>query len=131
MKFVRNTWYCAAWSESIGRGPIQRKFLGEAIVLYRSESGDPVALSNRCPHRFAPMHKGCLKGDAIECPQHGLRVEPSAACVYNPHGDGKIPRAAKLKPFPPHERDGIVWIWMGETEKADPASCLPSAMPPS
>jgi phenylpropionate dioxygenase-like ring-hydroxylating dioxygenase large terminal subunit len=124
MKFVSNAWYCAAWSESIGRQPVHRKFLGEPIVLYRTESGAPVALSNRCPHRFAPMHKGCLKGDQIECPYHGLRFEPSGACAHNPHGDGKIPQAAKLKAYPLHERDGIVWIWMGDPEKADAALLL-------
>jgi vanillate O-demethylase monooxygenase subunit len=37
---------------------MQRKFLDEGIVLYRTEHGDPIALSNRCAHRFAPVHKG-------------------------------------------------------------------------
>jgi phenylpropionate dioxygenase-like ring-hydroxylating dioxygenase large terminal subunit len=126
MKFVRNAWYCAGWSSSITRSPIDRKFLGEPIVLYRAESGAPVALSNRCPHRFAPMHKGCVKKDAIECPYHGLQFDASGACVHNPHGDGHIPQAARLKSYPLFERDGIVWIWMGDPAKADPSRVLDS-----
>lgn len=124
MKFVRNTWYCAAWSETVTRQPIERKFLGEPIVMYRTEDGQAVALGNRCPHRFAPMHKGCLKGDAIECPYHGLQFAPSGACTHNPHGDGHVPAAAKLKAYRLHERDGIVWIWMGDPEKADTSTLL-------
>lgn len=96
MGFVRNTWYCAAWSESLTDTPLHRKFLGEEVVLYRKAFREPVALSNRCPHRFAPLHKGQLKGDAIECPYHGLRFGPSGACVHNPHGDGRIPQAAQV-----------------------------------
>lgn len=124
MKFLKNTWYCAAWSESLTRKPMERKFLGEPIVMYRKESGEPVALGNRCPHRFAPMHKGCVKGDSIECPYHGLRFNAAGACEHNPHGDGRVPQAAKLKTYPLHERDGIVWIWMGEPEKADASTLL-------
>lgn len=124
MALIRNAWYCAAWSETVTRQPMQRKFLGETIVLYRAESGDPIALSNRCPHRFAPMHKGCVKGDDIECPYHGLRFDATGRCVLNPHGDGHIPKAAQLKSYPLFERDGIVWIWMGEADQADPATVL-------
>lgn len=124
MKFVRNTWYCAGWSDTITRTPIHRKFLGENIVLYRTEAGDPVALSNLCPHRFAPMHKGCLHGDVIACPYHGLQFDRSGKCVHNPHGDGHISPAAKLKPYPLQERDGVVWIWMGDPARADPALLL-------
>jgi phenylpropionate dioxygenase-like ring-hydroxylating dioxygenase large terminal subunit len=126
MGFVKNAWYCAAWSESLTDTPLHRKFLGEEIVLYRRASREPVALGNVCPHRFAPLHKGQLKDDAIECPYHGLRFGPSGACVHNPHGDGRIPQAAKVKSYPLLERNGIVWIWMGEPEKADPARLLDS-----
>jgi len=41
MKFVRNTWYGAAWSEDIGRTLLPRTLLNEAIVFYRKEDGSP------------------------------------------------------------------------------------------
>lgn len=121
MAFLRNTWYCAGWSADVSRTPISKTFLGEPVLMYRTEAGQPVAMSNKCPHRFAPMHQGKLKGDVIECPYHGLQFNTEGRCVHNPQGDGKIPQAAKLQHFPLVERDGTLWIWMGEPALADPS----------
>jgi len=121
MAFLRNTWYCAGWSADVSRTPISKTFLGEPVLMYRTEAGQPVAMSNKCPHRFAPMHQGKLKGDVIECPYHGLQFNTEGRCVLNPQGDGKIPQAAKLQHFPLVERDGTLWIWMGAPALADPS----------
>lgn len=120
MAFLRNTWYCAGWSADVSRAPITKTFLGEPVLMYRTEAGQAVAMSNKCPHRFAPMHKGQLKGDVIECPYHGLQFDPQGRCVLNPQGDGKIPQAARLQRFELVERDGVLWIWMGDAALADP-----------
>jgi phenylpropionate dioxygenase-like ring-hydroxylating dioxygenase large terminal subunit len=124
MAFVRNTWYCAGWSTDVTRQPLERQYLGETVVLYRTEAGNPVALSNRCPHRFAPLSRGCVKGDQIECPYHGLRFDTQGQCVHNPHGDGHIPKAAVVRSYPLFERDGVLWIWMGDPAQADPSRVL-------
>jgi len=107
MGYVRNGWYVAGLSSSVTQQPIKRVMLEESIVLYRTEAGVTVALSDRCPHRFAPLHKGKVKGDCIECPYHGLQFAPTGACALNPHGDHKVPRAAKVKAYPVVERDGM------------------------
>ena len=57
--FLSNGWYVAALSREIGRTPLARWILGEPLVLYRTEAGAPVALSDRCPHRAAQLSKGC------------------------------------------------------------------------
>lgn len=119
MPFLKNAWYCAGWSSGLTRQPLSRKFIGESILLYRKESGEAVALADRCSHRFAPLSKGCLKGDLVECPYHGLRFDASGQCVHNPHGDGAIPKAARIQSYPLVERHGILWIWMGDPAKAD------------
>ena len=124
MNYLRNAWYVAALSEAVTTTPIKRVILDEPVVLYRTETGTPVGLSDRCPHRFAPMHMGTVKGDCIECPYHGLRFGPSGKCEHNPHGDHKIPQAAKLKRYAVQERDGLVWIWGGDAAQADPSKLL-------
>ena len=121
MNFVHNGWYVAALAEMITRDPIQRNMLDQAIVLFRTEAGDPVAMSDTCPHRFAPLHMGKVRGDCIECPYHGLHFGKDGVCVVNPHGDHKIPKAARVRSYPAVERDGIVWLWMGDLEAADHA----------
>lgn len=120
--FLKNAWYVAAWAKEVGRDLLGRTFLGEAVCLYRKEDGTPVAIGDRCPHRFAPLHMGVLKGDAVECPYHGLQFDCSGQCTVNPHGDGKIPVAAKVRQYPLVERHGLLWIWMGDPTRSDPAA---------
>lgn len=117
MTFLRNAWYVACWSEDIRPGELfHRKLLAEDVVFYRKADGTAVALFDRCPHRFIPLHLGHLQGDTIECCYHGLQFDCTGRCVKNPHGDGKIPAAAKVRSYPVAERHGIVWIWMGDRE---------------
>ena len=62
MSFVRNAWYPAFWSHDLGRTLQQRVMLGEKIVFYRTEAGAPVALEDRCCHKYMPLSMGKLKG---------------------------------------------------------------------
>ena len=121
MAFLRNTWYVGAWAHEVSRALTPRKLLGEPVLFYRKENGEAVAIGNRCPHRFAPLHLGKLVGDNVECGYHGLKFGCDGACVDNPHGDHKIPSAARVKAYPVVERHGLVWLWMGQPELADPA----------
>ena len=119
--FLKNCWYVAAWAKDVGRELLGRTYLGESVCLYRKEDGTPVAIGDRCPHRFAPLHLGQLKGDVVECPYHGLQFDCSGKCSHNPHGDGKIPAAAKVRQYTLAERHSLLWIWMGDPERADAA----------
>src|SRR6266702_6212839 len=120
-KYVLNTWYAAAWSEDIGRTLFARRLLNEPLVFYRKEDGTPCVLHDRCPHRFVPLSMGKLLGDDVECLYHGLRFDCTGACIDNPNGAGVIPNAAKVRTYPHAERWGLVWIWMGDASRADPA----------
>jgi len=121
MKYVRNAWYVACWSDEVkAEAMFHRKILEQDVVFYRKANGNPVAVQDRCPHRFIPLHLGKLVGDRIECAYHGLQFDCSGKCVLNPHGDGKIPAAAKVRTYPVEDRYGMLWIWMGEAE-ADPS----------
>lgn len=124
MSFLRNSWYAAGFSAEVTRQPMQRTLLDEPVVLYRTEAGAVVALGDRCPHRFAPLHRGQLFGDAIRCPYHGLRFGVDGSCVDNPIGTGVIPRAARVPSYPVQERNGIVWLWFGP-DAAAPERIVP------
>jgi phenylpropionate dioxygenase-like ring-hydroxylating dioxygenase large terminal subunit len=116
--FVRNAWYVAFWSADLGAGALlARTILEEPIVFLRDAAGQVVALEDMCPHRFAPLSRGHLiDGDILECGYHGLRFDRTGSCVYNPHGDHKIPPSAKVRSYPVVERYSLAWIWMGEGE---------------
>lgn len=124
MTFLTNVWYVAATERELETTPLARTILGRAIALYRTEGGEAVALEDRCPHRFAPLHLGVVKGDNLQCQYHGLRFGPDGACVHNPQGSGRVPASASVRHFPLCERFGFVWIWMGRTEVVD-RSCIP------
>ncbi len=122
MKYLIDVWYVAAWPEEVGRGLLARTIAERPVVLFRREDGTPAALEDRCPHRIVPLSRGRLVGDAVECGYHGLTFDCSGACIANPHGDHAIPRAARVRAYPVTERHGIVWIWMGQPELADPVA---------
>jgi vanillate O-demethylase monooxygenase subunit len=123
--FARNQWYVAAYSDEVGDGLLARTVLGEAIVLFRTSDGDPVALSDNCVHRRFPLSEGRRVDDTIVCGYHGFTYEPSGACIRVP-GQDRIPRTARVPSYRVHEQDSFVWIWIGDPALAD-ASAIPAA----
>jgi len=119
MKFVRNAWYVAGWAGEFDRTLRRFTILGDDIVMYRGEDGQVCALRDRCPHRQLPLSKGHLMaGDAIQCGYHGLTFDKAGACIRAP-GQDNIPKAS-VHAYPVHQKNDIVWIWMGEASRADP-----------
>lgn len=118
MAFVRNAWYVAGWAAELDRSLARRTILGEEIVLFRKENGEPAALADMCPHRLLPLSLGRLKGDTVECGYHGLTFDGTGACVRAPTQD-TIPANACVRAYPVADRMGMVWIWMGDPALAD------------
>ena len=123
--FLRNYWYVCAWSHEIVHKILPRRILDEPIVLYRAESGRPVALADMCCHRQLPLSLGKLVGDDLQCGYHGFTYEPSGDCIRVP-GQSQVPPNARVRSFPIVERWGFAWIWMGDPARAD-ATKIPSA----
>lgn len=122
MEVLKNIWYFAAWSDEIVEGEVFARIINSfPIIIMRKETGEAVAMADRCPHRFAPLSMGKIKNGNIVCPYHGLEFNMEGKCAHNPHPSGKIPKKADVDVFPTHERHTGVWVWMGDAEKADPA----------
>ena len=96
-QFLRNAWYVAMWAENLAPEQlVPRTILGEPLVFFRAPDGTASAIEDRCPHRFAPLSRGrWLPSGRIQCGYHGLEIDGSGACVYNPHGNHHIPPAAR------------------------------------
>lgn len=116
--YLLDCWYQAGFADEIGEKPIARIILDEPVVLCRLD-GQPVALQDRCPHRFAPLSMGSVADGALVCGYHGLRFGPTGACVRNPHGP--IVSGLGVRSYPLVERHSALWIWMGDPQLADPA----------
>lgn len=121
--FIRNAWYVAAWADEVSDTPLARRILNEPVVLFRDRAGKAAALLDMCCHRGAPLSIGKVTDLGIECGYHGLTFDGSGACVRIP-GQDRIPERARVRRFPLMEQDGFLWIWMGETDRADPSAIV-------
>ena len=117
--FVRNAWYVAAWSEEIPQGRLlARTILNQPIALYRDAAGKVAALEDRCCHRGAPLTKGELVPQGVQCGYHGMIFDGTGKCVQIP-GSDTVPPGIGVRPYPIVERQQFVWIWMGDPARAD------------
>ncbi len=118
MRFPKNCWYTAIWSEELADKPVARTILGEEVVLFRGQNGKAAALEDRCCHRAAPLSLGAVAGDNLRCGYHGLIFDTEGRCVLIP-GQDSIPASARVRSYPIVERWNVVWIWMGDPALAD------------
>lgn len=117
-EFLKNCWYVAAWSSELGDKPLGRRLLDQPVVMYRKSDGTPVAMIDRCPHRFVPLSMGTVRNDELVCGYHSLSFNTSGRCTTARACD--VADRFILRTFPLAERYGAVWIWMGDPELADP-----------
>lgn len=121
--FIRACWYVAAWSSELGDKPMAMRIGNDPIVLYRQSNGEVAALEDRCPHRMAPLSMGRVEGDTIRCMYHGARFGADGRCLGVP-GQTIVPASFIARRYSVAERDGWIWVWLGDAESADP-SLLP------
>jgi phenylpropionate dioxygenase-like ring-hydroxylating dioxygenase large terminal subunit len=115
--FLLDRWYVAAWPEEVTQQPLARTFCDEPVVLFRGTSGSVTALEDRCCHRNLPLSQGKVDGDCLACGYHGMVYDARGICVRIP-GQSMIPKNACVRSYPVQERDGLVWIWLGDAGRA-------------
>ncbi|KAJ3277537.1 hypothetical protein HDU76_010324 [Blyttiomyces sp. JEL0837] len=96
----------------------------DPLVMYRDPyTKEAIVLSDKCPHRSAPLSTGRIMDGRLECRYHGWSFDTKGQCVKVPSlMPGKsIPANAKIRKYPTHEVDGIVWVWPGNVEDCEKA----------
>ncbi len=86
---------------------------GRDVVVCHTKSGLH-ALDNICPHAYARMSEGRLKGERLICPLHGAGFDAS---------DGRVLGGPATSPLPLHRlrvRDGIIEIALDPTAPPQP-----------
>jgi nitrite reductase/ring-hydroxylating ferredoxin subunit len=70
-------------SDSLRKNEVRSvRAFGREIVLFRTQSGQLSAIDPYCPHAGAHLgHGGCVEGEALRCPFHGLRYTGDGSCV--------------------------------------------------
>ena len=114
---LREAWYYAAPSRSVGRGGmLARTMLGEPVLIGRDREGAVFALRDICPHRGMPLSAGRFDGSAIECCYHGWRFACDGHCTLIPSlVEGQpfdLARIAVAR-YPAREMQGNIWVFFG------------------
>ena len=121
---LREMWYFALPGAALGRGRMVAKtLLGEPLLFCRGNDGTAFALRDICPHRGIPLSCGRFDGSEVECCYHGWRFDGSGRCTaipsLVPEQELDISRI-KVKSYPALERQGNVWVYVGEDASAAP-----------
>jgi hypothetical protein len=115
-----NHWYPGAFSHELEtKKPLDIRFWGDDIALYRSDDGTAYALENRCPHRQIKLSHGSVEGCKLVCLYHGWTFDPEGKLVDFKHDRfGKKLPVISVRSYPVRERYGIVWFFPGDPELA-------------
>jgi nitrite reductase/ring-hydroxylating ferredoxin subunit len=88
-------------------------FMGEKLVLFRTETGELGAIGSYCPHLGADLAFGKIIKETLQCPFHGIRFSVKGRCnAKNRAGEeGKY----HLKSWQVTEKLGLIFITYNPT----------------
>jgi phthalate 4,5-dioxygenase oxygenase subunit len=122
---MRQYWMPAIRSDEIpapDSPPVRIKLLGEELIGFRTTSGDVGLIQNACPHRGASLFFGRNEEEGLRCVYHGWKFDVTGACVDMPSepAESNFKNKVHAKAYKTHERNGIIWAYMGPREIPPP-----------
>ncbi|MBL4704231.1 MAG: Rieske (2Fe-2S) protein [Flavobacteriales bacterium] len=107
-----NGWYVIERSELLPAGKlITKRFAGQDVIVFRTESGKACVMDAYCPHMGAHFgHGGCIVGESVKCPFHGFEFNTSGKCTKTGYGTEPPPKAL-AKTFPVQEVNGLILLY--------------------
>jgi phenylpropionate dioxygenase-like ring-hydroxylating dioxygenase large terminal subunit len=114
-KVLRRFWYATEKLDSLKDGPKPFKLLGENIVLFLDEKGEPAALQDRCCHRTSKLSKGWSDKGNIVCGYHGWTYDRTGMLLKVPQmgPEQPLPRVA-VRSYHCTGRYGYAWVCLDE-----------------
>src|SRR3954452_21524329 len=124
-KVFREYWIPAVRSDELPSPdcpPMRVKLLGEELIGYRTTSGQVGLMQNSCPHRGASMFFGRNEEEGLRCVYHGWKFDVEGNCVDMPSepAESNFKNKVHARAYPTHERNGIIWAYMGPREVPPP-----------
>jgi phenylpropionate dioxygenase-like ring-hydroxylating dioxygenase large terminal subunit len=106
-----------------GDQPQPFTLLGEAIVLFLDEHGQPAALKDRCCHRTARLSKGQCVNGALQCGYHGWTYNAAGRVIRIPQYEPEraIPADYGTPAYRCVARHGYAWVALEEPIAEIPA----------
>jgi 5,5'-dehydrodivanillate O-demethylase len=115
---LRRYWHPIALTSELTTKPRAVRVLGEDLVLYRGESGQPYLIAQRCPHRGTSLTEGRLKGETIRCCYHGWLFDGTGRCLEQPGEplDSGFAAKVRIAAHQAQDRYGMIWAYLGAGE---------------
>jgi len=112
---MSSPWWKVALSEDVtSTKPIAVDVGEQPVVLWRDAQGIARALEDRCPHRRAPLSRGCIRDSGwIQCGYHGWSYDGETGRlkdIPNMKDEQKFPPVYKAAAFAVSESGGFVSI---------------------
>ncbi|MBO0689644.1 MAG: Rieske 2Fe-2S domain-containing protein [Candidatus Dormibacteraeota bacterium] len=122
---MRRYWLPAMLSSELPKPdcpPVRVLLLGERLIAFRDTQGQVGLLANHCPHRGASLFFGRNEGGGLRCVYHGWKFDAQGACVDMPSEppDSNFKTKVRATAYPCHERNGVVWAYLGPRENPPP-----------
>lgn len=125
-RLLRHYWQPVALSSDLPASgpPIPLRIMGEDLVLFRNDDGQPGLLALRCPHRKADLSYGRVENGGLRCVYHGWLFDVAGRCLEQPGepGDSNYKDRIRHTAYPCVDVPGLILAYMGEGE--------PPALPP-
>jgi len=118
---LEHHWFPVCFSHELkAREPLARTLSGTPLVVFRTASGEPAALLDRCAHRNVPLVPGKVVGEHIACSYHGWEFDRSGRCQHVPGLCGTLDaeRGRRVPAYAARDQDGLVWVY--STADAEP-----------
>lgn len=128
--FLRDLWYFGAVASELKPGQhLHRQILGEPVLFGRTHDGEAFAMRDICPHRGIILSTGRMVNKdgetTVECPYHGWRFRKDGSCAAIPsltadQAEAMDVSKIRVRSYPVHEAQGLIWIWFGADPEAAP-----------
>ena len=133
-KMMRQYWLPAAMSSELKADgePMRLMLLGEKLIAFRDSAGRIGVMDQKCPHRCASLFLGRNEENGIRCVYHGWKFDTEGNCVDMPSvpAERDFKHLVKAKAYKAVERNGLVWVYMGDRKSAPPLPQIEATLLP-
>lgn len=121
-ELMRRYWILALLSEEIPEpdcSPVRVRLLGEDLVAFRDSQGRVGLLGEYCSHRRASLFYGRNEEGGLRCVYHGWKYDRDGNVLDTPAEplESQLRHKVRHKAYPCHEVAGVVFTYMGPSEK--------------
>lgn len=122
-ELLRRYWWPIAPAADLGIEPMERRLLGEDLVLFRDRSDRLGLLEAHCPHRLASLSLGYVEKNGLRCGYHGWLFDEKGSCLEQPGepADSTFADRVRARAYRVQELGGLIFAYLGP----DPAPLLP------